>query len=108
MSVDPDDDPAPPGPPVDRFDLEIVEFMLAWAPYGGPPADECVPLFGMSRDRLLARFRAIVADGERRHLGESEVALLERAATLIEIRSVRAAEPSLGNRVLRNGVWRWT
>ena len=46
MVAEPDDDPPAPGPAVDRFDMEIVEFMLSWAPYGGPPEEECVPLFG--------------------------------------------------------------
>ena len=105
MSAESDDDPAAP---VDRFDMEIVEFMLAWAPYGGPPTEECVPLFGMSRDRLLARLRAIVASGERRNLGKCDLALLERAAALVEARSVKLVEPSLGNRMMRRGVWRWS
>ena len=108
MSAEPDDDPASPGPPIDRFDMEIVEFMVSWAPYGGPPREECVPLFGMSRDRLLARLGAIVAHRERRHLGEADLALLERAAGIIEVKSVKVVDSPLGRRVLRNGVWRWT
>jgi hypothetical protein len=83
MWSEPDDDPPALGPAVDRFDMEIVEFMVSWAPYGGPPKEECMPLFGMSSDRLEARFRAIVDIGQRRHLSEPELALLERAATLL-------------------------
>lgn len=109
---DPDDDPAPPppalAPPIDRFDLEIVEFMLSWAPYGGPPRDECVPLFGMSRDRLLARFHRIVSAGERRHLGSAELAMLDRAAELMDVSTTVEDSLPTGRWVLRQGVWRWS
>jgi hypothetical protein len=44
MLAEPGDDAEAPGPTLDRFDLEIVEFMLSWAPYGGPPEEECMPL----------------------------------------------------------------
>jgi hypothetical protein len=72
--AEPDDDPPALGPAVDRFDMEIVELMVSWAPYGGPPKEECVPLFGMSCDRLQARFREIVDIGQRGHLSEPELA----------------------------------
>jgi hypothetical protein len=106
MLAEPDDDPPALGSAVDRFDMEIVEFMVSWAPYGGPPKDECVPLFGMSADRLEARFRDIVDIGRRRHLSAPELALLERAATLLDRRCDRES-PAIGRWVLRQGVWRW-
>jgi hypothetical protein len=108
MVAEPDDDPTPPGRLVDLFDMEIVEFVLSWVPYGGPPTDECVPLFGMARHRLLARFREIVETGERRHLSTAELSTLERAATLHDATTVTVNDPSVGRRVLRHGVWRWT
>ncbi len=48
------------GGPADRFEHDIVTFMRSWAPYGGPPADEVLPEFGMTRDQLVRRYREIV------------------------------------------------
>lgn len=28
---------------IDRFDRDIIELLLSWAPYGDPPEDECFP-----------------------------------------------------------------
>jgi hypothetical protein len=77
MLADPGDDAEAPEPTLDRFDLEIVEFMLTWAPYGGPTEQECMPLFGMTPARLEIRFRTIVRTGQRRWLSEDDYALLE-------------------------------
>lgn len=48
------------GPLMDWFDRRVVEFVQAWAPYGGPREEDVFPLFGMSRMRLLRRFDRIV------------------------------------------------
>jgi len=45
----------------DRFTHDIVTFMRSWAPYGGPPADEVLPEFGMTRDQLVRRYQEILA-----------------------------------------------
>ncbi|MDT5339710.1 MAG: hypothetical protein QOD90_5215 [Mycobacterium sp.] len=45
----------------DRFARDIVTFMRNWAPYGGPPADEVLEEFGLTRDQLVQRYREIVA-----------------------------------------------
>lgn len=45
----------------DRFAHDIVTFMRNWAPYGGPPDDEVLPEFGLSREQLVHRYRHIVA-----------------------------------------------
>jgi hypothetical protein len=117
MLADPGDDAEAPGPTLDRFDLEIVEFMLTWAPYGGPTEEECMPLFGMTPARLETRFRTIVRTGQRRWLSEDDCALLERADAHLAISSVAANEtedrpskPQLappGRWVLQRGVWLW-
>jgi hypothetical protein len=44
----------------DRFARDIVTFMRNWAPYGGPPADEVLEEFGLTRDQLVQRYREIV------------------------------------------------
>lgn len=51
----------PDGGIADRFAHDIVTFMHNWAPYGGPPADEVLPEFGLTRDQLVARYRQILA-----------------------------------------------
>lgn len=51
----------PGGGVADRFEHDIVTFMRNWAPYGGPPADEVLPEFGLTRDQLVQRYHQIVA-----------------------------------------------
>ena len=52
---------------MDRFDREILDFMRSWAPFGGPPADEVLERFGMTRDELVDRCHVIVeAEAARR------------------------------------------
>jgi hypothetical protein len=46
---------------MDRFDRQIVAFVRSWAPYGGPPADEVLTEFGMTREQLADRFHLILA-----------------------------------------------
>ena len=46
---------------MDRFERQLVEFVRSWAPYGGPPADEVLPEFGMTRDQLVDRYYLILA-----------------------------------------------
>lgn len=45
---------------IDRFDWEIMAFVVQWAPYGGPSEDEVLPRFGMTGEQLKARFTAVV------------------------------------------------
>lgn len=45
----------------DRFEHDIVTFMRSWAPYGGPPADEVLPEFGLTREQLVQRYQQILA-----------------------------------------------
>jgi hypothetical protein len=45
----------------DRFAHDIVTYMRSWAPYGGPPDDEVLPEFGLTRDQLVQRYRQIAA-----------------------------------------------
>ena len=52
---------------MDRFDREILDYVRSWAPYGGPPVDEVLTEFGMTRDQLYDRVHAIVAAERARH-----------------------------------------
>ncbi len=71
------------GGPADRFEHDIVTFMRSWAPYGGPPADEVLPEFGMTRDQLVLRYREIVAAlaARREHEARRPWLRLNRGAT---------------------------
>jgi hypothetical protein len=51
---------------MDRFDRQILDFVRSWAPYGGPPADELLAEFGMTRDQLSERVRVIVSAEQAR------------------------------------------
>jgi hypothetical protein len=77
---------------MDRFDREILDFMRSWAPYGGPPADEVMGEFGMTRDELIDRMHLIVA---------TEAARRDREQRRTWLR-VRATEPSPGAKRRRN------
>ena len=52
---------------MDRFDREILDYVRSWASYGGPPVDEVLTEFGMTRDQLYDRVHAIVTAERARH-----------------------------------------
>ncbi len=100
-------------PPVDGIDWEIVEFVVRWAPFGGPDPEEALPRFGMTCEQLSARCAQIVSrlggfetllDGRRR-------ALLERARQFLESggADIATLDPMSrpGRWVARRGVWHW-
>lgn len=45
----------------DRFSRDILAFVRSWAPYGGPPADEVLIEFGLTKDQLLQRLAEITS-----------------------------------------------
>jgi hypothetical protein len=47
---------------MDRFDRDILDFVRSWAPYGGPPTDEVLAEFGMTRTQLLVRVDRIISE----------------------------------------------
>lgn len=110
---------------VDQFDWEIIEFVVAWAHYGGPSDEHTVPLFGMYAPRLLERFHEMVVRlgrGGHATLTFKQYKLLQRAAA-VQSRLVRehqacgtaqsdkssAAELSAtaGRWFQHQGVWHW-
>lgn len=46
---------------LDDFDRAMIEFVLLWVPYGGPPVDEILPRFGILGYELPDRIREIAA-----------------------------------------------
>lgn len=47
---------------IDRFDRELLQYLLAWAPYGRPPRENCLPHFGIPAHRFEQRIREIVSE----------------------------------------------
>ena len=94
----------------------MLEFVLRWAPYGGPRDEDTLPEFGMTRDKLRERFRAIVGDrAPTASQAGPDQALIKRAAKLLdtELRVARAALAAAGGvavpdgpRSPRGGGWR--
>jgi hypothetical protein len=68
---------------LDRFDRDLLAFVLSWAPYGGPPESECFVEFGMSSDRVRERCMEVVCTARPAEFGESECALLLRGSRLL-------------------------
>jgi len=67
---------------LDWYDRRILEYVLRWAPYSGPPADEAFVQFGLNPDELGRRFCAVVDAFAREleSLERSDRELLDRAA----------------------------
>ena len=88
---------------------------MRWAPYGGPRDEDTLPEFGMTRDKLRERFRAIVGDrAPTASQAGADQALIKRAAKLLdtELRVARAALAAAGGAAVngshppRGGGWR--
>jgi len=47
---------------VDWYDRQIIQFVLRWIPFGGPPDDETLPRFGLTPGEFRSRFRDIVSN----------------------------------------------
>jgi hypothetical protein len=50
---------------IDDFDRDIIQYVLAWAQYGGLPCDEILPRFGFFDYELCERMRVIALRGLR-------------------------------------------
>jgi hypothetical protein len=68
---------------LDRFDRDLLAFILSWEPYGGPPENECFVEFGMSGDRVRERCMEVLCTTRPIEYSETECSLLLRAARLI-------------------------
>ncbi|KAA0098600.1 hypothetical protein CIW49_11780 [Mycolicibacterium sp. P1-18] len=45
---------------VDDASRRLVDLVLKWAPFGGPPDEDLFPMFGITRRDLLGRVTDIV------------------------------------------------
>jgi hypothetical protein len=68
---------------LDRFDRDLLTFMLSWAPYGGPPENECFVEFGMTVDRVRERCLEVICTARAAEYGDAERSLLFRTAQLL-------------------------
>jgi RNA polymerase sigma-70 factor, ECF subfamily len=72
---------------LDRFDREIVHYVLLWAPHGEGRDEDIYPTFGMTADQLVDRFHRII-DTSVPHLdrlAKSDRELLDKARQLSTI-----------------------
>jgi RNA polymerase sigma-70 factor (ECF subfamily) len=69
---------------LDWFDREIVRYVLLWLPYGEMWDEDVYPMFGMTAEQLVDRFRRIIATSVPRldRLAKSDRALLDKARQL--------------------------
>jgi hypothetical protein len=72
---------------MDWFDRQIVQFIVWWAPFGGPPEEDILPRFGLTPAQLARRFDRIVSN-----LATSEVQLGGDEAQLLA--AVRRISPT--------------
>jgi hypothetical protein len=81
-----------PQPKLSKWDRTLLEYMLNWAPYGGPPREEVLPLFGIAYGKLPRRVAAIIQRAHRHQPTSEEAVLLRRAATALAEMSWRIRE----------------
>lgn len=70
---------------MDGYDRSIIEFVLSWAPYGGPPAGETFCQFGITTEILRLRFISTVSAhaAQRRALSGHDIRLITRACAYL-------------------------
>jgi hypothetical protein len=75
---------------MDSFDRHLVQFLVTWAPFGGPADEDTYPRFGLRGRRLWNRFDRIVARAESvlPELEDDDAELIERARALIALQLV--------------------
>jgi hypothetical protein len=72
---------------LDWFDREIVRYVLLWAPEGDVWDEDVYPVFGMTVEQLVGRFRRIIATFVPRldYLAKSDRELLDKVRNLPRI-----------------------
>jgi hypothetical protein len=68
---------------LDRFDRDLLSFMVSWAPYGGPPDNECFVEFGMSAEEIHQRCVHVVSTTRAADCSDPERDLLLRTCRLL-------------------------
>jgi hypothetical protein len=68
---------------LERIDRQLLTFVLNWAPYGGPPEDECFLEFGMAAHRVRERCVEIVCASPSGYYSEPDFQLLVSISNLL-------------------------
>ncbi|MCV7287457.1 MULTISPECIES: hypothetical protein [Mycolicibacterium] len=70
---------------MDSYERDLLRFVLAWAPYGGPREDDVWLEFGMTADQLCGRFARVVTGllPRVRSLPTPDRCLLEQACVYL-------------------------
>jgi hypothetical protein len=68
-------------PDLDAFECAMLQFLLSWAPYGDPPEEECLPLFGRTVPALKEQIRELMRT--RRCCSSTDRTLLMRVARVL-------------------------
>jgi hypothetical protein len=68
---------------LDRFDRDLLVFVLSWRRYGGPPEDECMVEFGLNLDQLHERCMELVCGCHPNAYRDAERTLLLRAGGML-------------------------
>lgn len=76
---------------LDSFDQALIDFVLSWVPYGGPPVDEILPRFGILSYELADRVREIASVALRRNLSAEN--RIRVAQALAAVRSAPNRSP---------------
>jgi hypothetical protein len=76
---------------LERFDRDLLTFVLSWAPYGGPPEDECLIQFGMSANRVRQRCHELICTARPHDYEAPESQLLLRASRAADVGQRRTA-----------------
>jgi hypothetical protein len=69
---------------VNQFDRQLMQHLLAWAPYGRPPREDCLSQFGIPAPRFEERVHEIVAEYLRCALSADDRLLIARVVNVIE------------------------
>lgn len=79
---------------MDWYERQIMQFVLRWIPFGGPPDDEMFPRFGLTPSEFRSRFREIVSKLNRnKHtLGEKDRELLASTIYAFASESARSQQ----------------
>jgi hypothetical protein len=68
---------------LDRFDRDLLVFVLSWRCYGGPPEDDCLVEFGLNRDQVNERCMELVCRCHPNAYHDAERTLLLRAGGML-------------------------
>lgn len=68
---------------IDPFDRDILDAVLAWGPFGGPPDEECLPRFGLTACQLERRVKSLIERGRHARYSPTDGAKLIAAARII-------------------------